>query len=355
MGRSVQVLGRESVEGGVAARALGVDGVAGRWSASPTAFWDARVVHLRGVDVVIVTACALAALTLVGPARWAPGAPRAALHFALFALGPLVLRTLEASFPRRRLLGFVASFWLLPVLALSHELLAPLVNALTPVLKDAPLAALEVRLLGARASVVLGAWVPPWLTELLMLCYYGHFLWPLVLGALLYFSGRSEAFDEYLLALGLLFAFTYFGYALVPAIGPRYFLFDAFPRPLEGVWLTPVLDSMMREPPFAKDCFPSGHTGTTLVVLAYAWRFERRFFRVMLLPGVGLILATLVGRFHYTTDLLCAVPLVLVVLGLARCWSRPQGAAESPVVPGKTGVPPGVLGSCGRLPRGLRR
>ncbi|MFL5353593.1 phosphatase PAP2 family protein [Archangium sp.] len=348
MGRPVQVLGRESVEGGgpiVAAGEWGADGDAGRWSASPRTFWEARVVHLRGVDVVIVTACALAALALVGPARWAPGAPRAAMHFALFALGPLVLRTLEASFPRRRLLGFVASFWLLPVLALSHEFLAPLVNALTPVLKDAPLATLEWRLLGAWASVVLGSWVPPWLTELLMLCYYGHFLWPLMLGAVLYFSGRREAFDEYLLALGLLFAFTYFGYALVPAIGPRYFLFDAFPQPLKGVWLTPLLDSMMREPPFAKDCFPSGHTGTTLVVLAYAFRFERRVFRVMLLPGVGLIVATLVGRFHYTTDLVCAVPLVLVVLGLARCWSRPQGAAVFPVVAGKTGVPPGVLGS----------
>ena len=155
----VQVLDRESVEGGgsvVDAGAGGVDGDEGLWSAAPSTFWDARVVHLRGVDVVIVTACALAALVLAGPARWAPGAPRAAVAFALFALGPLVLRTLEASFPRRRLLGFAASFWLLPVLALSHEFLAPLVNALTPVLKDAPLAALELRLLGTRASVVLG-------------------------------------------------------------------------------------------------------------------------------------------------------------------------------------------------------
>jgi hypothetical protein len=367
MGRSVRFLGGEGVEGGMAriredggsAVAVGEadasDG-ASRWSASPVTFWSAREVHLRGVDVVIVTACALAALALVGPARWAPGAPRAAAHFALFALGPLVLRTLEASFPRRRLLAFVASFWLLPVLALSHELLAPLVNALTPVLRDAPLAEVEQRLLGgARASVVLGQVVPPWLTELLLLCYYGHFLWPLVLGGVLYFAGRHEAFDEYLLALGLLFAFTYFGYALVPAIGPRYFLFHEFSAPLEGPWLTPLLDSAMRAPPFAKDCFPSGHTGTTLVVLVYAFRFERRVFHIMLLPGLGLIAATLVGRFHYTTDLLCAVPLVFVVLGLARCWSRPQGAAESPALGGKTGVPPGVLGSCGRLPRGLRR
>jgi hypothetical protein len=108
----------------------------------------------------------------------------------------------------------------------------------------------------------------------------------------------------------------------VPAIGPRFFLFHQFSEPLRGVWLTPFLDSVMRTPPFAKDCFPSGHTGITLLVLVYAFRFERRLFRVMLLPGIGLIAGTLVGRFHYATDLLCAVPLVLVVLGLAFVWSR---------------------------------
>ncbi|MFY0567434.1 phosphatase PAP2 family protein [Archangium lansingense] len=78
----------------------------------------------------------------------------------------------------------------------------------------------------------------------------------------------------------------------------------------------------MRLPTFARDCFPSGHTGTTLLVFVYAWRFSPRFFRVMVLPGLGLIAATLVGRFHYATDLLCSVPLVMVVVGLAVGWSR---------------------------------
>jgi membrane-associated phospholipid phosphatase len=122
---------------------------------------------------------------------------------------------------------------------------------------------------------------------------------------------------------------NYFCYALVPAIGPRYFLFHAFPGPLQGLWLTPFLDSVMRTPPFARDCFPSGHTGTTLLVLVYAFRFSPRVFRVMLLPGLGLILATLVGRFHYLTDLMCAVPLVTVVVSLALGWSRAAARREA--------------------------
>jgi len=281
------------------------------------------------VDIVILVSCSLAALALIGPASWAPGASRSAVYFSVFALGPLVLRTLESYFPRHRLLAFVACFWLLPVLSLSHGMLNPLVSAANVGLRDAQLAAMDQRMLGAQASVVLGQLVPPWLTDILMVCYYGHFIWPLALGLVLYFTGRREAFDEYLLALSLFFAVNYVCYALVPAIGPRYFLFHLFPHPVQGVWVTSFLDSVMREPPFARDCFPSGHTGTSLLVLVYAFRFAPRFFRSMLLPAIGLIAATLVGRFHYLTDLLCAVPLMGVVVGLAMAWSRANARREA--------------------------
>ncbi|MBN1205004.1 MAG: phosphatase PAP2 family protein [Myxococcaceae bacterium] len=281
-----------------------------------------RKVRLRGADLVIVAACSIAALLLVGPARWAPGAPASAAGFALFALGPLVLRTLQATWPRNRLLGWVADFWLLPVAMLGHELLNPLVDAINPVLRDAELAALDERLFGFQVSVWVSNAVPPWLQDVLMVCYYGHFVWALTLGIVLYLHKRITAFDEYLLGLSVFFTLTYSAYVLVPAIGPRYFLLDAFPGPLTGPLMTPFLDSLMRTPVFSRDCFPSGHTGATLLVLFYALRFARRVFWIMLLPGMGLIVATLSGRFHYATDLVAVLPVVVLVAGLSLALSR---------------------------------
>lgn len=281
-------------------------------------------VQLKAVDIIVLVACSLAALLLAGPGQWAPGARVNACLFALMAAGPLVLRTVEASYPGRRWLSLVADFWLLPVAVLSHGWLSPVLDTLNPVLKDAQLVAADQRLFGFQAAVELARLVPPWLNDVLLVCYYGHFVWPLVLGLTLYWRGRgaSAEFDEYLTGLGLLFFLNYAAYALVPAVGPRYFLIDSFNGPLQGVVLTPLLDSMMRAPGFARDCFPSGHTGATLLVLFYGWRFARGFFWVMLLPGLGLILATLAGRFHYATDLMCAVPLVMVVAGLSLGLSR---------------------------------
>lgn len=281
-----------------------------------------RKVRLKGVDLVLVAACSLAALTLVGPLRWAPGAIPSAAGFAVFALGPLVLRTLQARWPRRRGLRWVADFWLLPVLAVGHELLNPLVDGLNPVLRDAHLANIEERLFGAQMSVVISNAVPPVLQDVLMVCYYGHFLWALVLGVVLYFHKRMAAFDEYLLALSLFFVLGYAAYILVPAIGPRLFLASEFQGPLRGVLVTPFLESMMLTPQFLRDCFPSGHTGVTLLVFFYAFRFARRVFWALLLPGLGLIVATLSGRFHYATDLVAVVPVVLLVAGCAMAISR---------------------------------
>nr|WP_225888955.1 phosphatase PAP2 family protein [Myxococcus xanthus] len=282
---------------------------------------EAVRVQLTTVDLIIVVSCALASLLLLGPGRWAPDALRCAGLFAVVGVGPLVLRTLAASFPGHRWIHVLADWWLLPTAVMTHGWLAPIVDTVNPFLKDAQLVAADQRLFGVQAAVVLSRVVPAWLNDILMVCYYGHFVWALVMGLVLYRRPGGAEYDEYLTALGLLFFLNYAAYALVPAVGPRYFLVDAFDGPLQGT-LTPLLDSLMRKPLFARDCFPSGHTGATLLVLYYAWRFSRRVFWVMLLPGLGLIAATLVGRFHYATDLLCAVPMVMVVTGLALGVSR---------------------------------
>ena len=70
----------------------------------------------------------------------------------------------------------------------------------------------------------------------------------------------------------------------------------------------------MRQPPFMRDCFPSGHTAITLCVLTFAHRHARTLFWGMLPAALLLITATLAGRFHYGIDVLCAIPMAVAVL-----------------------------------------
>lgn len=268
-------------------------------------------------DAVLSAFTGLAALYLILQASWLPGAKTSALVFATLSLGLLALRGLSARFPKIPLFGYIASFWLIPCAILGHFFIEPVVDAFRPELVDSALAAADLRIFGAHPSVVLGALTPTWAVEFLLFCYYSYFLWPFILGALFFVAGRRDLFNQFLLAISLFFALNFVGYVLVPAIGPRFFLADEFAGPLQGLWFTSTLDGMMRGPTFLRDCFPSGHTGITLVTLAYGARYHRKFFAVMLIPGSGLILATLVGRFHYGIDLMCSVPLAVAVISIA--------------------------------------
>ncbi len=282
---------------------------------------------LRLYDAVItLTAATGAAFSLI-VAHWVPGALSAAAWWAGLAAGPLTLRALAWRFPRWPVLDVAATFWLLPVTVFGHAKLGPIIDAVNPELKDAQLARADLQLFGAHPSVLLGDVVPPWLNDVLFLCYYSYFLWPVLLGAALYARREWKALDEYVLALSLLFGANFLLYVLVPAVGPRIFLAASFAGPIEGVWLAPLLDSLMRQPAFMRDCFPSGHTAVTLLVLAYASGHRPAVFWTMLPFAAGLIAATLACRFHYAVDLLAALPLTLAALAAARALARarPRG------------------------------
>ncbi|MBI3182268.1 MAG: phosphatase PAP2 family protein [Myxococcales bacterium] len=278
---------------------------------------------LRPADVVIVSLCAFAVAFLLAAGRWTDGFAKSALCFGLLGVGPVVFRALSRRFPRNPAWDFAATFWLLPVTILGHSHLGPIVDATQPELMDRYLAQADLHLFGLHPSVAAEAIAPAWLVEALMASYYTYFLLPVLLGVSLYARGDRRVLDEYVLALSLLYGANFLLYALVPAVGPRFFLAGEFAGPLQGVYLTPWLDSLMRQPLFMRDCFPSGHTAVALLVLTYAFRHARRLFVLLLPLGTGLVLATVVCRFHYAVDLLAAIPLVAACLSVAAMM-RPR-------------------------------
>jgi membrane-associated phospholipid phosphatase len=85
---------------------------------------------------------------------------------------------------------------------------------------------------------------------------------------------------------------------------------------VQGIIAGPLFQAFLKSP-FTRDCFPSGHTCLTLMVLIDAWRHARRFFWFVLPAGILLFISTIGLRFHYGVDLLAAVPLAYCSLWLA--------------------------------------
>ena len=281
---------------------------------------------------LIVTAAGALALTVLlwsrdRVAKW----EGAALVYAMVAIGPLVLRPLQACFPRNLLLRFLADFSPIAYVVIVYLQLNPLLDAVGLPLADARLAAIDQRIFGTQLSIWMDRNLHPLAMDVLLGAYTTYFFWPVALGLLLYVRGPEGRFDEWVTALVIFYAVNYVFYAYVPAMGPRYYQAAYFDGPVQGwLWAT-ELDLLFRTSPLARDCFPSGHTGISLLVLGFSWRHARRFFWVALPVLVCLILGTLAGRFHYGIDLLAAVPLSATSLALAAALARrlPEGVRVS--------------------------
>ena len=114
-------------------------------------------------------------------------------------------------------------------------------------------------------------------------------------------------------------------YALVPAIGP----INAFPSFFASLPMTPAQlelatatrDLALHGPEriaggavIARNVMPSLHVAFTLITLAAAWSWRRKFFWCCLPVGIVQIATTLTICVHYVVDLFAAVPFA------ALCW-----------------------------------
>jgi membrane-associated phospholipid phosphatase len=154
------------------------------------------------------------------------------------------------------------------------------------------------------------AHLPGWLVEVLQICYAG-FYGLCIASAVGAGLGRGKAaFDRASLRLVGAFLCSYLGYLLVPTLAPKVVL--AFEHDIEGLWLTPALrHAIDAGEANLWDCFPSGHTMLTLTSLLSLWRWNRRWFHWLVLPGALLIVSTVLLRYHWTID---------VVAGALLAW-----------------------------------
>lgn len=223
------------------------------------------------------------------------------------------------------------NFYIMLTIWVMYSRLNPLIDLVSPVAYDRDLQAIDQWLFGVQPSVWLEQFHTPWLTEIAYICYLFFFFWQLALGILL-FMRRNGDFEHYMLRVVMFYSLSYIFYVMVPAIGPRFDLAAQYTVPMEGVYFAEGIRQTFIDIPMTRDCFPSGHTGLTLLVLFTAYRRRAyKFFAFMFPFAMILIFSTVYCRFHYVVDLMCAIPFITGIVLLQR--SLEVGLPQGLVVP----------------------
>lgn len=270
-------------------------------------------VALRPLDwVTILSPLGLALFALLNAQRVHNGWQVVATLLAV-SLGGFLART-WASMSQRTSAHVLGEWYVLPTMMVVYSQLNPLIDFVSPNLYDPQLAAIDQNIFGLQPSIWLQQLHNPWLTEIALIAYSAFFLWQVGLGYLLY-RRKNGDYHDYVLTVSLFYMLSFVSYMLVPAVGPRFYQADAFHVPVQGLWLGNELWRAFTHIPMVRDCFPSGHTGLTLLTLYWAYKKQSyRFFWFMLPFALMLLFSTLYCRFHYAIDLLCALPFALGIL-----------------------------------------
>lgn len=295
---------------------------------------------LRPVDLLSLAFIALiAALTAAFHSRFTgPGVVPPGILLARFA-GAAVLVAASSwarqAWPENHALRYANVLLPIFVVLFSFDSMGRMTGYINPPDKDALLARADLFLFGMHPGEWMGPFITPFLTTTLQLCYTSYYFLPVALCLMLYFAGEEDAFDR--VVFGIVFGFfvSYVGYILVPALGPRLFIPDAFTHDLMRGPLAEAIDGTLNLlEGVNRDAFPSGHTEIVLIILYYAWRYRRWYFWATLPVITGLIIATIYLRYHYAVDVIAGAALapicVLVgdrLYGRMACGSRPGSGA----------------------------
>lgn len=175
----------------------------------------------------------------------------------------------------------------------------------------------EERLFNGQPSIYLSErFSSKWVSELLHLCYFSYY--PIVFGlvGVLYLQGRHDAFHEVVFGEILTFNLCLIWYIFMPVMGPRY-KFERISGRLADGLLFKLIHMILSGASSKGTAFPSSHCAITVIVVLYAAHYHPIAFTILCPFGVGLIVGTIYGRFHYALDAILGTILGVVVFGVA--------------------------------------
>jgi membrane-associated phospholipid phosphatase len=163
----------------------------------------------------------------------------------------------------------------------------------------------------------------PLLTDILQVAYSTYYFIPIVLGIALKFQRKKEEFEKTLFLILFCFYLSYIGYIMFPALGPRYAMQHLHENELGGFLVSQPIQNLLNLLEGVKrDAFPSGHTGVALTALFLSYIYTRRFFLVLLIPVILLIIATVYCRYHYVVDIIGGILLTVVTIVIGEVYYK---------------------------------
>jgi membrane-associated phospholipid phosphatase len=256
-------------------------------------------------------------------------------------LGCIAAANVIRGVSKSKLARLLHAFYIMPIVVLIFKTVEKISYSMHGHDFDSLFITIDRFLFGADPTVWLWNHVtlPPIGVELLQICYFSYYLMFIVLAVELFVhrkqhiehtAGEEDELETYRFAIIYGFLLSYAGYLALPGVGPRFTLheFSLLELELPGIWLTEGMRSAINWGEnihasmtsaealrvVTRDAFPSGHTEMTLLTMLLAFRFKARTRWIIFVSGSGLIISTILLRYHYVIDVLAGAVFAMITL-----------------------------------------
>lgn len=235
------------------------------------------------------------------------------VYFALrHSKNSLMIRT-------RNLIRMLASFCLMMAV---YKIITFYIHVFHPILRDTTLQHIDRMIFFGKLP---SEWIAPFAAPVLTYIFFAAYMsWFTMIYITLWLMWKhsSKAAEEYVTATILAFYIGYLAYAVVPAVGPVFTIHYS-------TALGPIMNLLtMGQTALPCDCFPSLHTGISIIMLIFIRRYYKKLFKAYLLLTTMIILSTQYLRVHYGIDIIAGVALGICICQIAPLWVKSSAEAK---------------------------
>lgn len=198
---------------------------------------------------------------------------------------------------------------------------------------DEEIIAFETMFTGIELSLWMERITTPALTELMMFAYVLYIPLMPITAWLSWRSGGEPALYEFLFALLFSNILCTVGFVLLPIASPMWYDPGQYSVPLVGGPFTAMAEWVRTTQHFPGGSLPSPHCANGAVVLLTLWLRNRRAAWIFLPFILGILPATVYGRFHYISDGLVGIPVGVFAYAVSAALRRTEAGEVPYAVP----------------------
>lgn len=235
-------------------------------------------------------------------------------------------------FEKKKNKGVLRQVYLIPFIFLVYTNVRVIIDVIFISDFDNYLINIDKLILGNHIGEVLKPLINPVFTEYLQISYFMFFLMPIMHIIELSRKNNHTDFDKLTRNIIFGFLFSYFLYLFIPAIGPRFTVYE-FSRiniELPGLFFTDLIreivnvgggipkGSLVPEIDVNRDCMPSGHTMMTVINMYFGYKFQSKLRWFFYIIGFSLIFSTMYLRYHYLIDVIAGLVFAYISIKLEK-------------------------------------